>query len=295
VPIREATDGPERREAARQLLEAFYRQILADGFFHADPHPGNLLWSQGRITFLDLGMVGELGPELRELLILLLLAFWRDDPKFLAEAVLMIAGEEQRSDLDLDALEGEFATFIERFRVSSLSDIRIAAMLDGMIEIAGRHGVRLPAALALSGKVFGQMQLAVAELDPTLDPFGVVSAFLLRNLGERLRAQANPQRLYYEGQKLRLRLNRFVEAVERAAGARPGSKLQVEFLGSSAIEQAIRSAGRRLALAAVAAAGLVGAATTAAADTSGWIPAMLGVVAALFGGWLALDLARRRS
>ncbi|HLB04802.1 MAG TPA: AarF/UbiB family protein [Gaiellaceae bacterium] len=276
MPIREATDGPERREAARQLLEAFYRQILADGFFHADPHPGNLLWSQGRITFLDLGMVGELGPELRELLILLLLAFWRDDPKFLAEAVLMIAGEEQRSDLDLDALEGEFATFIERFRVSSLSDIRIAAMLDGMIEIAGRHGVRLPAALALSGKAFGQMQLAVAELDPTLDPFGVVSAFLLRNLGERLRAQANPQRLYYEGQKLRLRLNRFVEAVERAAGARPGSKLQVEFLGSSAIEQAIRSAGRRLALAAVAAAGLVGAATTAAADTAGWISAMLG-------------------
>jgi ubiquinone biosynthesis protein len=294
VPIREAPDSPERRESAGQLLEAFYRQILADGFFHADPHPGNLLWSDGRITFLDLGMVGELEPELRELLILLLLAFWRDDPKFLAEAVLMLAGEEQRPDVDLEGLEQEFTVFIQRFRVSSLSDIRIAAMLDGLIEIAGSHGVRLPAALALSGKAFGQMQLAVAELDPTLDPFKVVSSFLIRNLGERLRGQADPQRLYYEGQKLRLRFLRFVEAVERAAGARPGAKLQVDFLGTTAIEQAIRAAGRRLALAATVAAGIVGAATTAAADTAGWIPITLGGVAAVLGGWLAVDLARGR-
>jgi predicted unusual protein kinase regulating ubiquinone biosynthesis (AarF/ABC1/UbiB family)/nucleotide-binding universal stress UspA family protein len=293
VPIRDAPDGPERREAAGQLLEAFYRQILADGFFHADPHPGNLLWSQGRITFLDLGMVGELGPEFRELLVLLLLAFWREDPKFLSEAMLMLAGE-QRADLDLEALERDFAGFIGRFRVSSLRDIRIAAMLDGMIEIAGRHGLRLPAALALSGKAFGQMQLAVAELDPTLDPFKLVERFLIRNLGERLRGGIDPKRLYYESQKLRLRLVRLAEAVERAAGARPGRKLQVDFLGSTAIEQAIRAAGRRLALAAISAAGVVGAATTAASDTAGWIPATLGGVAAVLGVWLALDIARGR-
>ena len=76
-PILEAPDSGERREAARQLLEAFYRQILVDGFFHADPHPGNLIWSGEKIYLLDLGMVGELGPELREVLILLLLAFSR--------------------------------------------------------------------------------------------------------------------------------------------------------------------------------------------------------------------------
>ena len=57
-PLREAPPGDERREAARQLLEAFYRQVLTEGFFHADPHPGNLLWSEGRIYLLDLGMVG---------------------------------------------------------------------------------------------------------------------------------------------------------------------------------------------------------------------------------------------
>jgi ubiquinone biosynthesis protein len=295
VPIREAPEGEERRDAARQLLEAYYRQLLVEGFFHADPHPGNLMWWNGSIYFLDLGMVGELAPELRELMILLLLAFWRDDPRFLAESVLMLAGEERRGDLDLERLEEEFGAFVERFRGASLREIKIGAMLEGLIEIATRHGVRLPSALALSGKAFGQMQLALAELDPTLDPFTVVGGFLLRNVRERLRQQAEPERLYYEGQKVKLRLTRLFEAIERATGARPGPNLQVDFLGSAGIEEAIRHTGRRLALAAVSAAGCLATGITAASDeTSAWWPGTLAGITFAFAAWLGLDLLRRR-
>jgi predicted unusual protein kinase regulating ubiquinone biosynthesis (AarF/ABC1/UbiB family)/nucleotide-binding universal stress UspA family protein len=293
-PITTAPAGEERREAARQMLESFYRQLLTEGFFHADPHPGNLLWADGKIYFLDLGMVGELAPEVRELTVLLLLAFAREDPRFLAESILMLAGEERRADLDIEAMEQEFGPFIARFREAPLSELSIGAMLEGLIEIAARHGVRLPSALALSGKAFGQMQLAVAELDPHLDPIDVVGSYLLRNVTERVRAGADPQKLYYEGQKLKLRLTRLLEAIERATGARPGPKLQVDFLGTSAIEEAIRHAGRRLALAAASAAGVVATGVTAAGDTAGWVPASLAGVAAVFAGWLALDLARRR-
>jgi ubiquinone biosynthesis protein len=293
VSIRASSDSEERRQAARQLLEAFYRQILVDGFFHADPHPGNLLWTGEKIVLLDLGMVGELGPELRELMIVLMLAFARNDPKFLSEAVLMLGGEQRRSDLDLDALEREFAAFVDRFQVGSLRDIQIGPMLEGLIQIASRHGIRLPASLALSGKAFGQVQLAIAELDPLLDPFRVVGEFLLRNVRERLIGQADPQHLYYEGQKLKLRLGRLVEAVERATGARPGPKLQVDFIGATAIERAIANAGRRLSLAAAAVALIVGAAATASAGTAAWVPIVFAAVGGAVGGWLALDLARR--
>jgi ubiquinone biosynthesis protein len=295
VPVRQAPAGEERREAARELLEAYYRQLLTDGFFHADPHPGNLMWWEGRIYLLDLGMVGELAPELRELMILLLLAFWRDDPRFLAESVLMLAGEERRPDLDLDRLEQEFAAFIKQFRGASLREIKIGAMLEGLIAIASSHGVRLPSALALSGKAFGQMQLAVAELDPDLDPFTVVGSFLMRSLRERVRREAEPERIYYAGQKVKLRLNRLFEAIERATGARPGPKLQVDFLGSEGIERAINRAGRRLSLAAVSAAGFVATGVTAASDqASGWVIGTLAAVAAVFAAGLAFDLLRRR-
>ncbi len=67
IPVQEAPDGPARREAGRQMLEAFYQQVLADGFFHADPHPGNMMWSEDKVYLLDLGMVGEVDGELRQL------------------------------------------------------------------------------------------------------------------------------------------------------------------------------------------------------------------------------------
>jgi predicted unusual protein kinase regulating ubiquinone biosynthesis (AarF/ABC1/UbiB family) len=264
-PITTAPPGEARTEAARQLLEAYYRQVLEEGFFHADPHPGNLLWCDDRIYLIDLGMVGQVDQELRELILLLLLAFWRNDPRFLAEVMLMLAGDEQPPDLDLDELESDFAVFIGRFHGrTKLSELQIGPLLEGLTEIGVRHRMRLPASLALAGKAFGQMQLAVAQLDPGLDPFSVINSFLVRTIVDRVRAAADPQRVFYEGQKLKVRLSRFVEAVERTAGSRPGSRLQVEFIGASEIEAAIHRAGRRMLLA-----GLGGAA--AASVVTVWL------------------------
>jgi ubiquinone biosynthesis protein len=272
-PLREAPESEARREAARQLLEAYYRQVLHAGFFHADPHPGNLLWWKGSIYFLDLGMVGEVAPEVRELMAVLLVAFFRQDAAFLTEALLMLSGAHQPPDLDLEALEGEFSTFIQQYGgLTALRDIRIGPMLEGLASIAARHGMRLPATLALAGKAFGQMQLVAAELDPKLAPGEVINAFLVRSLRDRVRAKADPHGLFYEGQKLKLRFTRILEAVERAAGSRPGPRLQIEFLGASAIEDEIRRTGRRIALA-----GFAGA-----------------MVASAMAGWVASRAARSR-
>src|SRR5919108_1015349 len=123
-PVREAPLGPERKEAAAQLLEAFYRQILTDGFFHADPHPGNLLWSDGTIYFLDLGMVGEVAPEVRGRVLLLLLAFWQEDVPFLAEVLLTMA-PELPDHVDMPAFERELADLLAQYRHASLGEIQL--------------------------------------------------------------------------------------------------------------------------------------------------------------------------
>ena len=293
VPLREAPPGDARREAAKQLLEAFYGQVLREGFFHADPHPGNLLWADGRIHLLDLGMTGTLDGDARELLLLLLLAFWRRDADFLADVLLMLG--EARGELDLDALRRDLRTWIERFRVDAFSEIDLGPMLDEMIEIATRHGVRLPAALAMTGKAFGQMQLAVAELDPELDPFSAVGPFMFRGLRDSLRGALDLQRFGYEGQKLKLRAGRLLEGVERLTGARPGAGLQIELRGSRTLEDAIRRAGRRISLAFAGGAALLAAVLAAAADAiATWVPITLGVFAGLAGAALAADLLRRR-
>jgi predicted unusual protein kinase regulating ubiquinone biosynthesis (AarF/ABC1/UbiB family)/nucleotide-binding universal stress UspA family protein len=250
-PIAEVERGPATREAARQLLESFYTQVMNDGFFHADPHPGNLLWWNDRVYFLDLGMVGELDADVRDLVLLLVLAFWREDPAFVAEAMLLLAGEQSRSDIDLGALERDFAGFLEMFRGLPLKDIQLGAMLQGLGGIASGHGVRMPASLTLIGKAFAQVQLAVAALDPELEPFAVVGSFMVRRLLSEVHDRLDPATFAYELQKLRFRADALLQAVERASGARPGGGLQIEFRPSPPLERTIDRAVRRVSVALV--------------------------------------------
>jgi len=286
IPIRDAPEGDARTEAARQLLESYYQQILADGFFHADPHPGNMMWWRETIYLLDLGMVGEVDPETRQLMLLLLMAFWREDVDFLSDVVLMLAGEDDRADLDVDAFRQEVGGLMIRHRGVAVRELELGPILQEITEMSIRHGVRLPASLALTGKALAQMQLAVGELDPTLDPLSVVGGFVMRGFMARLRERLDPKWVFYEGQKLRTRLVRLVEAIERLAGARPGPKLQVHFKGTENLEHQIRRAGRRVSLGLISGGALVGAAVAALGTLPGWVPGVLGGL----GGALALGL-----
>ena len=170
-------------------------------------------------------------------------------------------------------------------------------MLDGMIQIAAKHRIRLPASLAMTGKAFGQMQLAVAELDPDLDPFSSVSGFMFKGMRERLGGALDLQRAVYETQKLKLRATRLIEGIERLTGARPGP-------GPADRAARDRSRSRRRS---GAPAGGSRSRSRAARRCSPpcsrppptrstlWVPITLGVVAGLAGIALVLDLARGAS
>lgn len=295
VPVREAPEGAARNEAARQLLESYYRQILTVGFFHADPHPGNMKWWHDKVYFLDFGMVGEVGPEIRELLLLMLMAFWRQDVPFLADVILMLSGDEQRSDIDMATVQEELGRLVTRYRSASLKEIELGPVLQSVTEIAARHDVRLPAALALTGKALAQMQLATAELDPTLDPFSVAGSYVFKSIAGGIRGRADPQRLVYDAQKLKLRLTRLAEAFERLSGARPGPKLQVQFSGTERLEDTIRKAARRVSLGIIAGTFIIAMGVTANSTRVGdWLPITLGVVGSLLATGLIADILFRR-
>jgi ubiquinone biosynthesis protein len=295
IPLLQAPEGEARRQAARQLLEAYYQQVLSAGFFHADPHPGNLMWWNDTIYLLDLGMVGEVDPAMRESLLLLLLAFWQEDTAFLAEAMLGLAAEPPPAAFDEAAFQAELADLLATYRHLSLKELRLGPLLQQLTEISVRHRVRLPSSLALIGKAFGQMQLAAAELDPSLDPFSVAGAFYLRQLASQMRTMANPQRLFYETQKFRVRMTRLVEGLERVLGVRGSTGLQVDFRGAQDLTAAIGLAGRRIAVGLAAATAIVGTAVTAsAAHSTAWVTSIFGAVAALLTGGLLADVLRRR-
>ncbi len=295
-PLDSAPDGDPRREAARQLLESFYKQIMVDGFFHADPHPGNLMWQpqEERLYFLDLGMVGEVGAEMREHLMLMLMAFSQEDVGFLTDVTLMLANAIERSDLDVDKFQSEIGALMARYRTSSLKDIQLGPILQEMTEISLRFGVPLPASLALTGKALAQMQLATAQLDPDLDPFEVAGKFLMRSLLRGMSARIDPKAVFYGSQKFKVRAMRVIEAIERMIGARPGQKMEINFRAAP-LEATVRRAGRQLALGLTAGAAILASGLTAmSVRVPGWVPITFGVVGGLLTFGLLLDLFRKR-
>ncbi|NGZ02722.1 MAG: universal stress protein [Nitrospira sp. WS238] len=294
VPITRAPEGSERIEAARQLLESYYKQIMIDGFFHADPHPGNLMWWKDRIHILDFGMVGAVDADLREHLLLLLMALWKEDVDFLSDVTLMMTGSLDRSDLDVPRFKREIGEVMARYRKAALAEMQIGPLLQEMSAIGFRHGVPLPASLTLAAKALAQVQLATADLDPKLDPYEVAGKFLMRLTVKRMGAALDPKTLVYQSQKLKVRAERVVEAIEHLIGARPGQKLVVNFRANS-LEEIVRRTGRRLTLGLTAAASILASGLTATSATvADWIPVTFGFVAALLTVGLVLDLIRGR-
>ncbi len=292
-PISQAPEGRERREAARQLLESFYEQIVSHGFFHADPHPGNLKWWNDRIYFLDFGMVGNIGDELRQQLMLLLMAFWREDSQFLTDVTLMISGSFDASALNVARLQGDIGALMTKYRRASLAEMQIGPIFQEMSEIAMRHGVPLPASLTLVGKALAQVQLATAQLDPTLDPFDVAGKFLTKVILKSVRDSVDPKALLYESQKLKVRVVRMIDTMERLIGARPGQSLAVNFMAHS-LEDTVRRTGRRLILGLIAAASIFAAGFASSSASAGsWAPLTFGALSGVLTLGLLIDLTRR--
>jgi len=294
VPVREAPAGPARTEAARQLLEAYYAQVMTEGFFHADPHPGNMKWWNDKIYFLDLGMVGELEPRLRELILLLLLSFAQEDPAFLAEIVFLLSGSEDAGDTEsMEAFRADLSELISQYRKLSLKEIQLGPLFQEITRISVRHNIRVPASLALAGKAFSQMQPLTAELDPTLDPFSVAESFVLRRTAHRVLNELSPRKLFYELQKAQLRLGQIVESLEQVAGARPGPGLRMN-VRSDSLEASVRQIGNRLSIGFVAGGTLIGAAVLTQADrVPRWIPSLAGMVGSALTAALLADLKRK--
>jgi predicted unusual protein kinase regulating ubiquinone biosynthesis (AarF/ABC1/UbiB family)/nucleotide-binding universal stress UspA family protein len=273
IPIKQAPTGSERVEAARQLLESYYKQIIVDGFFHADPHPGNLMWWKDRIYFLDFGMVGAIGADLREHLLLMLMALWQEDAAFLTDVTLMMTGAVNRRDLDVQKFQSEVGNVMAKFRSADLSEMQIGPILQEMSVVSLRHG---------------------AELDPTLDPFEVAGKFLMRSVVKRMGTVLNPKTLVYQSLKFKVRAMRVIEAVETLVGARSGEKLVVNFRANT-LEDMVHRTGRRLVLGLTAAASILASGfTVTSTGVAEWVPITFGIVAGLLTIGLVIDLLRGR-
>lgn len=157
-------------ELAEALFSAYLEQILANGFLHADPHPGNVFITSDHqhIALLDLGMVAHLSPGRREQLLQLLFAVVEGRIEEAVEAALRIGEEDD--DFDEATLRRGIAEIVTRFEDRTVAEIETGAAVMEVSRISARAGLRPPADLALLAKALMNLDEVARTLDPGFDP-----------------------------------------------------------------------------------------------------------------------------
>jgi ubiquinone biosynthesis protein len=172
---------------AEQLFEAYLDQILVEGFFHADPHPGNvLLTDDNRIALIDLGMVARIPGAMRKQLIKLLLALSDGNGKGAAESAIALG--RPLEDFDEASFTMRASDMVERSQGATVEEIDAGSMVMELMRISGDYGLRLPAELSMLGKALLNLDQVARELDPDFDP----AAAIRRHTDEILESQMRP-------------------------------------------------------------------------------------------------------
>jgi predicted unusual protein kinase regulating ubiquinone biosynthesis (AarF/ABC1/UbiB family) len=298
----------DRQALVEQLFQAYLRQIIVDGFFHADPHPGNLIVTDdGRLALIDLGMVSRLSSTRQEQLLKLLLAV-ADGRGDQAASVAVQMGRKLES-FDRDGVEREILDLVTRYKDAMLQDVQAGAVLMQVSRIAAEHGLRLPSELTLLGKTLLNLDEVARTLAPEFDAAESIRRNASTLMQERMRKSLSIGGAFAALSELRTfvealpgRLNRVMDAVSTNE-----FKLKMEVIDEGALIEGFQKIANRISLALVLAALIVGAAMLMQVRTPFTLLgypgfAMLLFLAAGAGGvWMAVSIltgdrpARRRS
>lgn len=257
------------RVLADELCRAYLDQILVDGFFHADPHPGNLLVTRdGRLALLDLGMVSRIDPQMQERLLKLILAVTDGRGSDAAQIVMQMGTRLEGAD---DArFQREIADLVGLAQDAAAEQINVGRIVMGLSRKAAENGIRPAPELTLLGRALLHMDEVSRALDPQFNPTETVrghsDSIMRRHVLKRLSPSAmfsSALETYELAQQLPARLNTLFESL---IGNR--LELKVNAFDESRLMDNLQKIANRIATGLVLAALIVGAALLMQVRTS---------------------------
>jgi predicted unusual protein kinase regulating ubiquinone biosynthesis (AarF/ABC1/UbiB family) len=282
---------------AEELIRAYLHQILIDGFFHADPHPGNVfITDDGRLALIDLGMVGHLSPSLQERLLKLVLAISEGRGEEAADAAIALG--ETREEFDEQAFKRDIVAVVGRYHGASLQTFQVGKIVLEVNRSAGEYGIRSPVELTMVGKALLNLDHIARTLAPALD----VNAAIRRNasslMQRRLLQSISPGTMFSTvleakefAEQLPRRINRVLESL-----ASSQLKLRVELIDEGSVIDGLQKVANRITMGLVLAALIVGAAMMMRIESRftvlGYpgLPAVLFIFAGSLGLWLVINI-----
>jgi ubiquinone biosynthesis protein len=292
--------GGDRRVLCARGAELILKQVFQHGFFHADPHPGNIFALPGNvIALVDFGMVGVVDRQTRELFAELVDSVVRRSEQRAAQALLKLTSWE--TPPEMRPFERELADFMGRHLYRPLGEIEIGRLLAELLQIATRFRLRLPPDIFLMLKAVTSVEGIGRTLDPGFDMVAAAAPFIERVMLERFA----PQRITEDVSEITLRLFHFLQQFPRdlleIAGLLRQQKLVVP-IENRGLEKTLATHDRisnRISFAIVIAALVVGSALIVISRTPPLFYgiSLIGIIgfsaAALMGVWLLIAILRK--
>ena len=169
--------GYDPAEIGEKLMDNYTSQMLDDGFFHADPHPGNLVVSGGKIVYMDLGIMGRLSASDRAAVSDMVVAVATRDSAALEEGLLRFSSSDP-TEIDHSHLLGELDAIIANYGTADLGDLDIAAFVNSLVNMARKNGVELPSSVTMLARALVTLEGVVDNLLPNASMVDIIRRHL---------------------------------------------------------------------------------------------------------------------
>jgi ubiquinone biosynthesis protein len=267
------------------LFSAYLKQILVDGIFHADPHPGNVfLTDDDRIALIDLGMVGYVSEAMQQDLLKLLIAI--SDGKGEDAADIAARMGEQLDSFDRVRYTREISRLVTMHQDATVGELDVGRVVVEITRISGDNGVRQPVELTMLGKTLLNLDRVAATLAPDFDVNEAIRRNTASLMRRRMLRQVSPSRAFANAletteflQELPARMNRLLDRV-----ADNQVRLRVEAIDEVELITGIQKVANRITAGLILAALIIGAAMLMQVDTEFRILGYPGLAILLFLG-----------
>ncbi|MBE5232181.1 MAG: AarF/ABC1/UbiB kinase family protein [Microcystis sp. M54BS1] len=184
-PATEQAISQRKSEITRILFRSFFQQIYIDGFFHADPHPGNIFYlDDGRVALIDCGMVGRLDPQTQQILTELLLAIVDLDAKRCSQLTIKLS--ESVVPITLVQLEVDYERMLRKYYNLNLNQINFSEVVYELLQVARRNRIKLPGNLGLFAKSLANLEGTARKFNPDINILEEVKPLLTNILEQQL-------------------------------------------------------------------------------------------------------------
>lgn len=244
-----------------ELVDAYLKQIITDGFVHADPHPGNVhLTNQNQLALIDLGMVATFTPKIQERLLELLIALSQNDGEACAEVLLVIS--EFTEEADIKNFKKTINQLVMDSRQTMAKEMQTGRLLIQMNREAAENGIHISVEVNILGKILLNLDQIVAVLEPEFDLRKAIRSHIAKIMRSKMYKELKPENMFSVllqtktlTENLPDRLNKLSENL-----AENNFRMKIDAIDEKRLTDGFQKVANRITLGLIIAAMIVGAA-----------------------------------